>query len=131
MAMLHERDGGWLIGSRRKPRTRHRIASTRGRAGGPVAGIASYPWSEYRSPVWACPVPRTPVGPMWSVAGQQQGPHGQSGPHSQFVMALTSFLETQVRVGLAGGEGHFEGGEVAIEFGQFDLAPGHGRSLRR
>ncbi len=39
-----------------------------------------------------------------SVVGQQQGPHGQSGPHSQFVIAFTSFLETQVRVGLAGGE---------------------------
>ena len=43
-------------------------------------------------------------------AGQQQGPHGQFGPQSQFVMAITSFLETQVRVRLAGGEGDFEGG---------------------
>ena len=128
--MLHGSDCGWLFGSRRKPRTRHRTASTRGRADGCVVGIASCPWSEYGSLVWACPVPRTPVGPIWSVAGQQQGPHGQSGPHSQFVMALTSFLETEVRVGLAGGEGQFEGGQVTIEFIQFGLAPSHGCSLR-
>jgi hypothetical protein len=31
---------------------------------GCVAGIASCPWSEYGSLVEACPVPRTPVGPM-------------------------------------------------------------------
>ena len=40
-----------------------------------------------------------PVG-----ATEQQGPHGQSGSQSQFLMALISFLERQAWGRLAGGE---------------------------
>ena len=65
------------------------------------------------------------------MAGQQQGPHGQSGPHSQFVIAVTSFLETQVRIRLDGGERDLERGKVPVEFGEFRLASGHSGALRR
>ncbi|HLO36383.1 MAG TPA: hypothetical protein VK194_09885 [Candidatus Deferrimicrobium sp.] len=47
------------------------------------------------------------------------------------LVACTSFLETVVRIRVAGGERRLEGGQVAIELRQLGLAPGDGRPLGR
>ena len=128
MAMLQERGDGWRFGSHRTPsRTRHRIACTRGRAG--VDGLDWAASSKEYGPYGACPGAADTGWAKSSVAGQQQGPHGQFGPQSQFVIAFTSFLEAQVRVRIASGKRDLEGGKLAIEFVEFGPAAGHSSSL--
>jgi hypothetical protein len=64
--------------------------------------------------------------------GQSVGGHGQFGPQSQsqFDIVFTSFLEAEVRVGVARGERGLEGGQVAVEVGQLGLAASDSGTLR-